>query len=250
MRYYILILFLCLSITTNAQILNAESLRKVTDTSGFSGATTLEFALKRTTNDFLVLSSDIHLQYKTKKHLALFKNDIKFQKIEGEKFENSGISHLRYNYRFVPSIAWEAFLQGQYNKVSLIDFRGLFGIGPRFKLTKLENYKSYLGTLLMYEYEEIDDGVTPIQRDIRGSIYASFSLFPTKNLSLISTTYYQPKLSQFADYRISSQSSLLIDIIEKLAFSIKYTFTYDSFPAVSIPNSQYDFATGIAYSFD
>lgn len=164
--------------------------------------------------------------------------------------ENSGISHLRYNYRFHPRIAWEVFVQGQYNKVSLVDFRGLIGTGPRYKLTNSENYKFYLGTLVMYEHEELVDGFTPIQRDFRGSIYLSFSLYPTENISLTSTTYYQPRLSQFSDYRISSQSSLAITIYKSLDFLTNYTFTYDAFPAVGIPNSQYDFTTGIAYSFD
>ena len=136
----------------------------------------------------------MHLQYKMERHLILFKNDVAFQKIEGDKFENSLISHVRYNYRFHKRIAWEIFLQGQYNKISLIDFRGLIGTGPRFKLSKSENYKFYLGTLIMYEYEDIDDSFTPIQRDLRGSCYLSFSLYPIENLSFTSTTYYQPKL--------------------------------------------------------
>ena len=125
MRAFLLTLFLCFSLSTTAQILNAESLRKVTDTSGFSGTASLKFALKRNTNDFLTIGSNIHIQYKMNKNLVLFKNDIAFQKIESEKLENSGISHLRYNYRFHERIAWEVFVQGQYNKVSLVDFRGL-----------------------------------------------------------------------------------------------------------------------------
>jgi hypothetical protein len=184
------------------------------------------------------------------KNLVLFKNDILFQKVEGAKLENSGISHARYNHRFHPRIAWEIFAQGQYNKVSLVNFRGLFGTGPRFKLVNSENYKFYLGTLVMYEHEELVDGFTSVQRDFRGSAYLSFSLYPTETISLTSTTYYQPRLSQFSDFRISSQSSLLITVYKKFAFLINYTFTYDAFPAVSIPTSQYDFTTGFAYSFD
>ena len=250
MRSFIIVLFLLISAPSISQILNAESLRKVTDTSGFSGTTDLKFSLKRTVNDFLTFGNSIHLQYKMNKNLFLFKNDISFQKIEGEKLENSGISHIRYNYRFHPRIAWEVFAQGQYNKVSLVNLRGLFGTGPRFKLTNFENYKFYLGTLVMYEHEELVDGFTPVQRDFRGSTYLSFSLYPLETISITSTTYYQPKLSQFSDFRISSQSSLLITIYENFAFLVNYTFTYDTFPAVGIPNSQYDFTTGFAYSFD
>ena len=198
----------------------------------------------------MTVSSGIHIQYKMKKHLVLFKNDVSFQKIEGENFDNSLVSHLRYNYRFHDRIAWEVFTQGQYNKVNLINFRGLLGTGPRIKLTNSENYKFYLGTLAMFEYEEVDDGVTPLQRNLRGSSYLSFSLYPTERISMVSTTYYQPLFKQFIDYRISSESSLLVEMFTNFALKTTYRFIYDAVPAVGIPNSQYEFTTGITYSFD
>ncbi len=250
MKYSVGLLFIFFSIQIQSQILNAESLRKVTDTSGFSGATSLNFSLKRDINDYLGFSSRIHLQYKMNKHLVLLKNDIELQNIEGNKFENAGITHLRYNYRFHPRIAWEIFTQAQYNKVSKIDFRYLFGTGPRFKLTTSERYKCYFGTHIMYEHEELNDGITPIQRDFRSSSYLSFSLYPTSTITLISTTYYQPNLRDFEDYRISSQTSLLIDLFKNFAFKTTYTFTYDEFPAIGIPNSQYNLESGIVYTFD
>ncbi len=250
MRNLAIAILLFTATYAQAQILNAESLRKVTDTSGFSGAASVNFALKRNVNDFVTLGSDIHLQYKNNKHLALFKNNVNFQKIEGEKFENSLISHLRYNYKFHPRIAWEVFIQGQYNKINLIEFRGLAGTGPRFKLTNSEKYKFYLGTAAMYEYEEVTDGVTPLQRKFRGSSYFSFSIYPTDNISIISTTYYQPLFRTFSDYRISSQSSLLVGLFANFSVKLSHTFVYDAFPAVGIPNSQYEFTTGVAYTFD
>lgn len=250
MKQLTVLFFLFFNCTLFAQILNVEALRKVTDTSGFSGAASLDFSLKRNVNEFVTIGTDVHLQYKMDKHLALFKNDLDFQKIEGEDFDNSFISHLRYNYRFHEKIAWEVFTQGQYNKVNLINFRGLLGTGPRFKLTTSEKYKFYLGTLMMYEYEEVDDNVTPIQRDFRGSGYLSFSLYPTENITLVSTTYYQPEVTDFSDYRISSQSSLLVALFTNFSLKSTYTFVFDSFPAVGIPNSQYEFTTGVAYTFD
>lgn len=250
MKEILLLCCILLGLSANAQILNAESLRKVTDTSGFSGNMGANFALKRNVNDFLVISTDVHVQYKKDPHLVILRNDVNFQKIDESKFANSGITHLRYNYRFRPRIAWEVFLQGQYNKVNLINFRGLVGTGPRFKLSKSEKYKFYLGVLSMLEYEEVTDGVTALQRDIRGSSYFSFSLYPTKNISIISTTYYQPVWSEFGDYRISSQSSMAIGLFLNFALKINYTFTFDTFPAVGIRKSQYDFSTGITYSFD
>jgi len=246
----VVIAFLANMLFSYGQILNVESLRKVTDTSGFSGAATLNFSLKRNVNEFLQIASDAHLQYKTGNHLYLFKNNIAFEKIEGENFENTFITHLRYNYRFLPRVTFEAFAQGQYNKVALINFRGLVGIGPRFKLTPFENYNLYLGALVMYEYEELIDGITPLQRKLRNSTYLSFSLYPNERISLVSTTYFQPALGDISDYRISSQSSMVIQLFNNFFLNITYTFVYDSFPAVGIPTSQYDFRTGVSYIFD
>ncbi len=248
---FIFVLFLIFaSFTAKSQILNAESLRKVTDTSGFSGSSSLNFSLKRDVNNYFSFSSSIHIQYKMNKHLVLLKNDIELKNIEGNKFENAGITHLRYNYKFHHRIAWEVFVQAQYNKVSKIDFRGILGTGPRFKLTTSENYKFYLGTHIMYEQEELSDGFTPIQRDFRSTSYLSFSLYPTKTVSIISTTYYQPKLKNFGDYRVSNQSSLLIDLFKNFSFKTTYTFIYDETPAIGIPNSQYNLESGFVYSFD
>lgn len=247
---YVTVLFLFITQFCFSQILNVESLRKVTDTSGWSGAASFHVELKRNTNDFFNLGSDIHVQYKMNDHLILLKNNVLLQKIEGQNFDNFLVSHVRYNNRFHDRIAWEVFAQGQYNKINLIKFRGLLGTGPRFKLTNYENYKFYLGTLVMYEYEEVDDGITPFQRDIRGSTYLSFSLYPSERISFISTTYYQPKISSFSDFRISSESVFLVDLFKNFALQIKYLFTYDAFPAIGIPKSQYNFNTGFTYSFD
>ena len=250
MKFIYTFIFVLFSLSIQSQILNAESLRKVTDTSGFSGAASLDFSIKRDLNDYLGFSSSIHLQYKMKKHLVLLKNDIELKNIEGNKFENAGITHLRYNYRFHPRIAWEIFGQAQYNKVSKIDFRGLLGTGPRFKLTTSEKYKIYVGTHIMYEQEELSDGVTPLQREMRGTSYLSISIYPRDNIRFISTTYYQPLLENFRDHRVSNQSSLLIDLFKNFAFKTSYTFTFDAYPAEGIPTSQYNLTSGIVYSFN
>lgn len=249
MQYLFGTLFFLFSISISGQILNVESLRKVTDTSGFTGSASIDFSLKRDKNEYHELSSNIHVQYKMNRHLVLWKNDLNLKSIEGNKFQNSGATHLRYNYRFHPRIAWEAFVQAQYNKVAKIDFRGLLGTGPRFKMTKYENYKIYLGVTIMYEQEELSDKVTPIQRDLRGSSYLSMSLYPTDNLTIVGTTYYQPKLRHFTDYRVSSETSLLFNVFAQLAFKTSFIFIYDNAPAVDIPTSQYSLTTGLVYTF-
>src|SRR5690606_12105903 len=127
MRYLFGTLFFLFSISISGQILNVESLRKVTDTSGFTGSASVDFSLKRDKNEYHELTCNIHVEYTMNRHLVLWNNDLNLTSIEGIKSQNSGASHHRYNYRFRPRIAWEAFVQAQYCEVAKIDFRGLLG---------------------------------------------------------------------------------------------------------------------------
>lgn len=248
MKHFIAALLIVLSFNASAQILNVESLRKVTDTSGFTGSAGLNFSMKRDSNDYLEFSSDTHVQYKMRRHLVLWKNDINLKSIEGNRFQNSGATHLRYNYKLHPNIAWEIFAQAQYNKESKINFRGLLGTGPRFKLTQDEDYKIYFGTHVMMEQEERSDG-SPVQRDLRSTSYLSFSLYPTDRITIVSTTYFQPRFEKFKDYRAASETSIAIDLFKQFAFKTSYVFTYEQYPAEGVPNSQYTLKSGIAYTF-
>jgi hypothetical protein len=250
MKNLLLGLALLICSASYSQILNAESLRKVTDTSGWSGSASVQFALRGGVNDYIALGTDVHVQYKMKRHLILIKNQLNFEKVDGDRFGNNGIQHIRYNNRFHERWSWEVFAQAQYNKISKIDFRGLTGAGPRFKVTRSEKYKVYMGALIMYEHEEVDDGITPIQRDFRYSSYLSFSFYPKDGMSLISTSYYQPKVGDLADHRFSNESSLSIDIIDNIGFTASYVFIFDAFPAIGVPRSQYQFKTGLTYNFD
>ncbi|MFT4805678.1 MAG: hypothetical protein ACI9YE_002901, partial [Psychroserpens sp.] len=162
-----------------------------------------------------------------------------------------GTQHLRYNRKISERVKWEAFTQAQYDAISEIDFRGLIGTGPRFKLTKSDDYRFYLGTLIMYEYEKASSVISNrTQNDLRGSVYLSFSLYPTETISIISTSYYQPKLNEFSDYRFSSNTSLLFEIFKNLAFKTNFNFFYDAIPVSSnIPKTQFELTNGLIYSF-
>jgi putative salt-induced outer membrane protein YdiY len=87
-------------------------------------------------------------------------------------------------------------------------------------------------------------------RDFRGSAYFSCSLYPIKNLSVVSTTYYQPLLKQFSDFRISNETSIAFKILKNLAFKTSFIYNFDAKPIANIPKTQYELTNGIVYSFD
>lgn len=249
LRYLLILLFV--ASFSNAQVINVETLRKPSDSSKWTGSVSFDVSLIKNRNDIFRIANKAHVQYKDTLNLWLFVNDINLQKIEGNSLVNRGTQHLRYNRRVTQRVKWEAFVQAQYDAISDINLRALVGTGPRFKLSENENYKFYLGTLIMYEYEKAsEDVMNRLQEDIRGSAYLSFSLYPTETLSIISTSYYQPRVDQFKDYRLSSNTSVLFKILDDLAFKTTFNYFFDAVPVTSeIPKTQYELTNGLLYSF-
>ena len=245
-----LILFLLLLTNSYSQVINVETLRKQTDSAKWTGSVSLDASIIKNKNNIFKIATKADIQYNNKKELWLFVNDLKFEKAAGESFVNKGTQHLRYNYKITETIKMEGFAQAQYDAISEIDFRGLIGLGPRFKLTSHQDYRFYLGTLIMYEYEKasaIED--LRIHNDFRASTYLSFSLYPTEYIGIISTSYYQPRLDALKDFRLSSTTSILFKILENLAFKTTFIYNFDAYPVVTIPNSQYELTNGLLFTF-
>jgi len=249
-RFFLLVILVFSLNLTYAQIVNVESLRRISDTSKWSGSASLDIGLIKNTQSIFKITNSLRLQYNTRKNLYLFINDLKLEQIEDNSFVNKGIQHIRYNRKITERLKLEVFAQSQYDVISDIKFRGLLGLGPRFKLSKSKDYRFYLGTLLMFEHEESSDKTIDILRDFRGSVYFSCSLYPLENISLVSTTYYQPLLKQFSDFRISNQTSLGIKVLKNLLFKTSFTYNFDANPIIGIPKTQYELTNGIVYTFD
>ncbi|WP_298903609.1 DUF481 domain-containing protein [uncultured Psychroserpens sp.] len=250
MKYLLLIIWL-LSFGANAQVVNIETLRKPSDSAKWTGSASLDLSLIKNTNNIFRISNKAHVQYNNTRSLWLFVNDLSLQRADGFSLVNRGTQHLRYNRRISNRVKWEAFGQAQYDAISQVDFRGLLGTGPRFKLSNNDKYRFYLGTLVMYEYEKASSDIADrIQKDIRASTYLSFSMYPTEKISIISTSYYQPKIDAFGDFRFSSNTALLFEIFNDLAFKTSFNYFYDAVPVSSdIPKTQYELTNGLLYTF-
>ena len=241
---------LLVSLSSAQEVFNIESLREATDKK-WVGSLGLNIGLIKNVNDIFWISNNVYVQHKDKSNYWLFYNDLSFQKLEGNSFVNRGTQHLRYNRKITERTKIEAFVQTQYDAVSEIDFRGLIGTGPRFKLSNNDSiYKIYLGTLIMYEHEKTSGVGGKITEDnLRGSAYLSLNINPTKTISIVSTTYYQPRLNAFKDYRLSSGTSFVFNIVKKLSFTTNFSYSYDAVPVEGIPKTQYELTNGLRYDF-
>lgn len=233
-----------------SQIVNIEKQRISDDSTGWFGTANVNFAGVKSTKSILALSTGTLLEYKSKSNsdLWLLITELNLISAEKEKFSNSGFGHLRYNHKLGKAVRWEIFSQIQYNSLTKINKRFLAGTGPRFKLTQYENARFYWGVAYMYEYEEVSDS-TMLHHDHRASSYFSFTLSPVETVSFSSTTYVQPLLKDWGDYRISNETSLSLNISKKLTFNATLKYAFDSNPPFQVPNNTYSFSNGLELAF-
>ncbi len=247
MKNLMVIAFLFCFVGGQGQILNVESFRIKTDTTGWAGQLGLNFSLTKNTKSLTAISSNVHIQYKTMKSLYLIYGNYSLLISDNENLIDNSVFHIRYNYKIDKTWRWELFVQGQKNSISKIDFRGLVGSGVRIKLSDNEKYKYHLGSTVMFEHEiQSDRAVFDLWR---WSNYFSFSIKPNDSFSFVSTTYYQPAFENFGDYRISSQNNLITKITKNFAFNTGFNLNYDTSPVAGVPKLQYNLVSGILYKF-
>lgn len=246
--FVLLLLFIAVSQNVESQILNIEQQRIITDTTGWAGKMGISLAASKFTKSLFSVTTIGHLQYKTEKELYLLIGNYDLVNADGENFDNRGYGHFRYNRKITELFRFEIFTQLQYNSLTKIQSRSLTGLGPRFKLSQHENAKFYWGLAYMYEYEIIAEEEI-INSDHRASSYFTFTLIPVSDISFANTTYIQPLLKDFTDYRVSNDSRLNFKINKNLAFTTLFSFLYDANPPTEIPNVNYLIRNGLNYRF-
>ena len=242
-------LLLCLWVPSRAQIVNVERERIASaDSVGWFGDAGLNFSTARTTVSYLQLGFNSQIQYKSRQSLLLLLSDFGLLQAGGADFIDNGFAHLRFNTKLSKVIRWEVFTQIQYNNLTKVNMRYLIGTGPRFKLTPYESAKFYWGVAYMFEYEDLIDPMV-VHQDHRLSSYFSFTLAPVENVSFISTTYVQPLLKDFSDYRLHNENVLSLAITGNLSFDVRFQVSYDVEPPTGVPNLIYKSVNGLTYQF-
>jgi hypothetical protein len=230
-----------------AQIVNMESQRYHTDTTGWKGSISGDFALTNYGQKVFAVNANAHIQYQSKRSLYLLLGSYGFLKGGDQSFIDYDFLHFRYNYKLTKVVRLEAFTQLQQNAITKIESRFLIGAGPRFKIAGGKKLKIYSGILGVYEIQK-ETGVHQERRDWRTSDYISLSFMPNGQTEFITTTYYQPVLKQFSDYRLLNQTTFKIRAGRKISVSINWNYQFDATPADGVPRETYSFSTGIELS--
>ena len=238
------IFFFIVVTVAKGQIVNVESARMQSDTTGWMGSFGAGLSFSRDKQSVLGIDLDSHLQYKTKKDLWLILGHYGFLEGGREKFIYNSLGHIRYNTKLNDWLRWEAFAQMQNNLLTQIQSRFLLGTGPRFKIVSTEKFHFYAASLIMYE-RETEKTKPPVRHfDWRNSSYVSFTIIPSKTVEIITTTYFQPLIKFFADWRILNQLVINVKASKHFEMSVRWNYLHDRYPAGTAPKTTYSFDTG------
>ncbi|MBZ9629988.1 DUF481 domain-containing protein [Salegentibacter sp. LM13S] len=249
-RFFLLFLFIPL--LGQAQLVNIETKRLQTDSTRF--VLSADFAFNHSNNDGVSVNQvngtlTTQLKSKDLKKTYLFLGNYRLIDSDEGNLQNSWFLHTRFNYKFNQLLRLEAFLQGQYNQLLVVEQRNLVGAGLRMKWMNRENFSGYLGNSYMYEVEYSDRAGTT-NYNHRNSTYLSVSyLSKSKNFSVTNTVYYQPLYKNLEDYRILEQFRLDIPLADWFKVFTIYDYYFDSKTPLNTREYTSQLQIGIGFSF-
>ena len=180
---------------------------------------------------------------------------------QGVLVKNNAFGQLRHNAALTEKVKTFGFYQLQSNNVLLLLRRQLAGGGIRMdllrsKVDSVGNRTFSMSVMVgaMYEEELLDQnkvetGVTFHEEALRltNSLGFSYQISPTSKL--VSTTYYQPDLEAFDDFRLLTDADLQVKISKHFAISINGEYRYDSHPPLPLKQSDYQLSAGLDITF-
>lgn len=161
---------------------------------------------------------------------------------------------LRHNYFLGSGFRIFSFYQIQRNKSLLLKRRQLAGAGLRKIFSPFDSLKIDAGTGLMIENEHLDihkissnektEQVTYRMANVMTMLYKFQS-----QLSFINSTFIQPDVENFKDFRFFNESTFLFSVKKYFSLSTTFIWLYDSHPPGELKKSDFNLKSGIVIQF-
>jgi hypothetical protein len=244
------LLFSLFALGGQGQIVNIEQLRFRQDSSAWLFQDDLSFDIFKNTQEVIDIENQFLLRYQKARHQVLFSNGLHFNFSNQVDFAQSAYLHLRYVQRWNKWWEMEYFSQAQADRPLKIERRLLYGFGPRFGVDQKGDFQFHTGHLIMYEDDlERETGIRHF--DWRLSSYVSLMWKFKDRFLWTSVTYYQPRFTDWSDWRMSMQNQLAFKLGEHWAFTVSAQLNYDARPVVDpqIPGLTYKIENGLQVRF-
>lgn len=248
----IAIFILVVSGAVNAQV-NTEKFRTPEKFNGIAGYLELSGTVKTGNSEKTEGNVDGRLDWKSGNTTTFFIFESEHEWINGDRFSNLGLFHIRNIIQLSERFKSEIFGQINYDKNLLINNRELAGAGIRTMLFHTESSDAAFGTAYMFEHEKYDlPKNSSHESNITTSRWSNYlSLFIKINevLNFGGVVYFQPMFSDFEDYRILNENRLNIILSEMFSFSVDFKIRHDSLPPGGIKKTDTKMNFGVRFRF-
>ncbi len=229
-------------------IVNIENIRVQKSEDGFSGQLDIDASLQSGNTDKNRIGLGSRLQWIRGNKTNFLVLNYDYGNSGGATDINKSFLHGRHITQQNEKWAWEGFGQLEQDEFKRLSIRALAGGGARRTLSeKTDKGAMYLGLGVFYSTEKLDDDST--FNLFRANTYFVFKHAFNQNTHFISTTYYQPALSEPRDFRALQQAGLSVAINKTLDLRLSLDIAYDSQPPIGVESTDTSFRTGIEYRF-
>lgn len=145
------------------------------------------------------------------------------------RLQQEAFGHLRFTY--MPSlIGIDLFTQAEYNPFKALSLRQLNGAYARVEFLSTGIFAIGFGG--MSDYEKLSEGISD-GLVARGTSYVSYS-YENELYEASFTGYYQPKLFELSDYRLTAEAFIEIKLSDLFSVVEQFTYMYDSAPPTGV----------------
>lgn len=252
MRIRLIVGLLLLSFYANSQILNFEKFRPNVDTSNiWKSSLSAGFDLKKKAIQSLDLKSQMGTYYISEKHSYFLLGDIGLTRVDNENIFQQGYLHYRTVLFRRQKIAYEPFIQLQYDLGKGLKRRHLVGGNVRINFYNDSSLALSMGTGVFYENENWVDpeGNTIPNINVKSNNYVSANWIISSWVKFFLTSYYQARFDQFFSPRLILESNLQMMFTDNFAYDIRFETNIDRSPVVEAGRLTYLLSSGFRYSF-
>ena len=220
-----------------AQIVNVQPLMSGSG-EGFNGEAHGSLTWKTGNVELLLAKANLLLSYQFGIHKIISSSQGELGIKSDESFLERVFSHLRHQASFGWGLTWETFGQIATDRFKRLALRGLAGTGIRYDIVEGPAVGFAVAAAYMFEREQLgtsdfaDSGIAENNHVLSTYITGKFILAPM--VTLIHTTYFQPKLTDPADFKISSETDLGFRLNDYLSISVGFDLGYVSNPPTSV----------------
>jgi len=243
---------LCASYYAHA-IVSMENIHLGKPPQGFTGQFALDLAYESGSTEQAGAETGVKFQWTRDNVTDFILANYAYAENAGIRNKNKAFTHYRHIHQLDDEYAWEAFTQFSANEFTNLALRALAGGGMRLTLGEVnDNRAIFLGLGAFYEHEELDT-IYPDEADtenvLRASTYLVVKYRFNAYVSLVSASYYQPRMNDVGDFRATENLSVESRLTQASSLKVGIDIAHDSKPPRDIKETDTSIKIGIVVKF-